>query len=56
MKRSRAEEEALKALYPQPDDRRRELYQNEEPALREKLDWIQAWWEEEARLRADYDG
>ena len=52
MKRSRAEEEALKALYPQPDDRRRELYQNAEPALREKLDWIQAWWEREYRHHA----
>jgi hypothetical protein len=38
MTRSRADEEALKMLYPHPDDRRAELCQNAGPLLREKLD------------------
>jgi hypothetical protein len=40
MKRSRADEEALKMHYPQPNDRRAELYQNAEPPLQAELDWI----------------
>jgi hypothetical protein len=42
MNRSRADEAALKALYPQPGDRRAELYQNAGQALREKLDRMQS--------------
>lgn len=48
-KRSRAEEEALKMLYPEPNDRRAELRQNAEPALQEELDRIQSWLEENSR-------
>ena len=49
MKRSRAEEEALKLLYPGPGDRRAELYQNAEPPLQQELDWIQSWWDRYSR-------
>jgi hypothetical protein len=49
MKRTRAEQEALKILYPNPGDKREELYLNAKPALQKKLAWIQGWWERHYR-------
>lgn len=52
MQRNRRDEEAYKMNYPQPGDRRAELYHSADQALREKLDGIQAWLEREYRHHA----